>query len=227
MADYDTPTNCTLLTVWNDDPAVIDHWVASHQILPFFATIYGWDFRSVLVAVYVVETVENFVWCLERAYTEDFANTSISDPIQGIIGVLLGYIFKSIFGSMREEKYFLAGWKNTAVTLFDVGCMVVPSAIFYSNRRELDYLYLLLFPMAFFIVSRHEGKHKLVRFLVAYGYVVTTCGVVFGHPLKINSFYAAWISSFCVGICLILFHVHSTPKLQTHSHIEECRTFDT
>jgi hypothetical protein len=204
MADYDTPTNCTLLTVWSDDPRVRDHWVASHQILPFFATIYGWDPRWVMIAVYGVETVENFVWCLERAYTEDFSNTSISDPLHGVFGILVGVLWRMIFGPLRVETEYIAGARNTIVTLFDVGFMVAPSAIFYARTRDFDMLYVLLFPLAYLLVSRHLGRvtlrEKLEMFALAYAYVCVTCFVVFVAPLSINSFYSAWISATCVGL---------------------------
>lgn len=200
MADFDTPTACKLLKTWSNDPAVIDHWVATHQILPFFATIYGWEFRWVIIATYLLETIENFVWCLEGAYTEDFSNTSISDPLHGVLGALLGYLFRRAYGVLRDESIFIASKRQTIITIFDTGILVAPSAIFYRDSRNLDWLYLLFFPIAFFIVSRHVESMKMQKFVVAYAYVCVTCFVVFAHPLKINSFYAAWITAVVFAI---------------------------
>ena len=204
MADFDTPTECRLLRTWNDDPLVIDHWVASHQILPFFATIYGWDFRWVLIAVYVVETVENFVWCLEGAYTEDFSNTSISDPWHGILGVLLGYLFTKQFGVFRREAIYIQSTRETIITILDVGFMVAPSAIFYSDVRNLDWLYIAFFPIAYAIVSRHQLERDLGAFASAYIYVIVTCSIVFGHVYDTNTFYAASLSALLFILMLLI-----------------------
>lgn len=206
MADVDTKTDCKLLRTWNDNPLVIDHWVASHQILPFFATIYGWDFRWVIIAVYVVETVENFVWCLEGAYTEDFSNTSISDPWHGIVGVLVGYIFTNRFGVFRTESIYTQSIREALITILDVGFMVAPSAIFYRDVRNLDWLYIAFFPIAYVVVSRHQLKRDLGAFVSAYTYVIVTCSVVFGHPYGINSFYAASISSIVFMLLMLSYH---------------------
>lgn len=203
MGDYDTPTECVLLTTWADDARNIDHWVLSHQILPFYATIYGWDFRWIIIAAYAVETVENFVWCLEGAYTEDFSNTSISDPLHGVFGALLGYLFRMTFDVIREERYFIQNARETFITVIDVAAMVAPSLIFYSNNRNLDWLYLLFFPISFAFVSRHEEnrRKRVYIFCTAYIYVVILGLVIFGHPLEINSFYSGWLTALGVAIC--------------------------
>lgn len=211
MADKDTLTDCKLLRVWNKDPDVIDHWVFSHQVLPFYATIYGWDFRWVIVAVYVVETVENFVWCLEGAYTEVFSNTAISDPIHGLIGAILGYIYIQTFGVIRRESLYIKDVKEALITLFDTGLMVLCSAIFYSNQRNLDWLYLLFFPLTFAVVSRHY-KRSWFGFLTAYAYVIFLAGTIFGHPFDINSFYSGWIVAIVVFVLFfLLYKFRSTP----------------
>ena len=205
MADHETPTECVLLTTWADDKRNIDHWVSSHQILPYFATIYGWDFRWVIIAVYGVETVENFVWCLERSYTEDFSNTSISDPLHGIFGAILGYIFRWTFDAViRDEQKYVLNIRELLITIFDIGIMVLPSAIFYKETRNTDWLYLIFYPIAFLIISRHmnDNEKKMQMFFTSYIYVITLCCVIFGHPLNINSFYAGWIVA--IGFAFLL-----------------------
>ena len=230
MADVDTPTNCTLLTSWNDDPDNIDWWTFSHQILPFFAVIYGFDFRWVIIVAYFCETVENFVWCLERRYIERFENSIIADPIQGIVGSCIGLLFlyltksagiNNILKEKHEYAYiFSSEWKNRVPgLLFDVTFLVCPSLIFYRDSRNLDWLYLCLFPISYFIITlritnyvddlnAYNIQARIYDFVIAYIYVIILAIVVFAHPLEINSFYSSIITSLAVlVVSLFLYRV--------------------
>lgn len=202
MADFDTPTNCSLLYTWNDSPTVIDHWVASHQILPFFATIYGWDFRWVIIGVYFAETVENTIWCLEKSFHEDISNAVISDPIQGALGAIIGYMYRKNFGVVRDQKEYVASIKDTLRTVVDMALVVAPFTILYSDNRNLDYLLILLFLVAFLIVHREfPWSVCFPRLVISQSYVVVSSLVIFGHPLGINTFY----SSIICGLSYFLF----------------------
>lgn len=204
MANVDTSTECKTLRVWDGDSQYIDHWVVSHNILPFVATVYGWDFRWVIIAVYLAETVENLVWCLEGRFKEDPANSLISDPIMGMAGVLVGYAFRYTYGVIRDQNDYIRNAREAFVTLFDVALLVAPSGVLYSSNDRLYWLYLVLFPISFSIVSRHDRNWK--RLVTAFIYVLTMCLVILGHPNDINSFYSGLMVSIIATVVFFLLY---------------------
>lgn len=205
MADFKTPTNCSLLTVWNGDSNLIDHWVASHQILPFFATIYGWDVRLVIIGVYFAETVENTVWCIERSFHEDISNAIISDPVQGLLGALLGYLYRRKVGTIRDEDTFVSSQQNVMITLIDMIAIVAPFTILYTNNRKLDYLLILLFSIAFLFVHRNfSGVDCAKRLAIALPYVTVTSLAIFAHPFELNTFYVGVLCALLYSLFLLL-----------------------
>lgn len=76
---------CELFT----NSTIYDRWVVPHQLLPFLLTMYGVEYRTVLLLIYVWETFEVFAMhCLELFAIEDITDTLISDPVQGLLGVM-------------------------------------------------------------------------------------------------------------------------------------------
>ena len=212
MADIDTPTECVLLTVWNDDPNIIDYWTLSHQFVPFFAVIYGLDYRWAIIFIYLYETIENGTWCVQKLYQEDFANSIVADPIQGIIGVLVALSYMKLVKSagINTEKNYLKDLKTFGEALLDFIIICIPSLIFiYEGNKNVYVIYLILFPISFWIISflnykrdTLENRSKIwYRLGVAMIYLSFLLSFIVWHPLDINSFYAGSI----IGLCFCVF----------------------
>ncbi len=215
MADRNTETTCELLTIWNDDPNVIDYWTFSHQFVPFFVTIYGVDYRWIIIFVYFYETIENAVWCVQKEYQEDFANSTIADPLQGILGIVVGLAYLKLIkskGINNDKDYFNRYRHNVILPRFDfivdLVIICVPSLIFaYTGSEFVYFLYLLLFPLSYWLISYLNHKRESLenhnkvfyRFNIVFFYMTFLLFFNIVHPFEINSFYAEFIIGILFG----------------------------
>lgn len=73
-------------------PSHTDLWVVPHNVLPLLITIYGAIWQDTLLLVLIWEVFEVILFiCYEKFEPELLGDAFISDPVQGLLGVIIGY----------------------------------------------------------------------------------------------------------------------------------------
>lgn len=175
-----------------------DTWVVPHQLLPFAATVMGITWKEVFLLMYGWESLEVVLFnCIELYEGEVAANALISDPVQALVGVLVGYSFLYVFNDgkgVRETPVESYLW----TILF-----ILPSTPLFIDK---DYV-MLYIPL--FIGCSIVAMQRNPPILIATCLYVTLMAVLVSETKDVfNSFYMAIIIGAFSGICslLVLFY---------------------
>ena len=175
-----------------------DPWVVSHQLLPAIAIILGVEWRNVLIILYAWETIEFiFLKCLDLATPESGQDSLISDPIQGLTGILVGFILLNV--TRRGDPLF----SNQYKALFWSALFAAPSLILIADD-DYVWFYVPTWFVATFILHKMgaELSPPLMVYLVMYATLVSV--MVFSLKEEFNSFYTALSAATFVVIFVLV-----------------------
>ena len=158
-----------------------DSWVVPHQALPFIATIIGIEWKEVFLIMYVWETIEVvFLNCIGIAETENISDALISDPVQGLFGVMVGELFIKTFNGGEVLKSTTQGAYLWSILFILVSIPVVIGGGFVWGYLPIFICFSTL------VMSK---KPKLL--IATYVYVTLLNVVVYATKGVFNSFYGA------------------------------------
>lgn len=181
-----------------------DRWVVPHQILPFVLTMFGVDYRLVLLLVYVWETIEVFLMhCLQLFEVEDVTDTIISDPIQGFLGVCAAMVLLKINGhsTILNEPFDVFNFKHLIhfILLASPGLTML-NQVYDINLHWLYPVALCAVVILVYRLNKKSYKHGLMMYINIISLSVLTFSIK-----TFNSFYLGVIWGICFIFILIVF----------------------
>lgn len=176
-----------------------DPWVVPHQLLPAIAIVLGIEWKMVLVLVYAWETVEfTFLKCLDLATPESGQDSLISDPIQGLIGILVGFMLLNV--TNNGKPLFSSQYR----AFFWAALFAAPSLILIADD-DYVWFYVPMWFVATFLLHKVGTtlSPPLMVYLVMYATLVSV--MVFSLKEEFNSFYTALsAATFVVFFVLVI-----------------------
>lgn len=172
-----------------------DSWVVPHQALPFIAIVMGIEWREVFLIMYAWETLEVIgLNCIGIAEAELMSNSLISDPVQCLLGVLIGEIFIRKFNGGQVVMS-----DTTGAYLWSILFVLPGVPVIIGGYYVWGYLPLFFACAAF---SMYDKKKLLIA---THMYVTLLAVVVYATRNKFNSFYGGLIVGIFTLIITLLF----------------------
>jgi hypothetical protein len=179
------------------DLTTYDPWVVPHQVLPAIATIMGMDWRDVFLVMYTWETIEVVLFnCFGVPGKELAANSLIADPVQCLMGVIVG---KTILATMNNYKPLIT--EDYAIYRYMWSALFAIPSITLILDKHYAWSYIPVFLACMWLVRGrfYETRRLLPTYIILY--VISTTTAVFSLEGVFNSFYAA-ISAAVVTIII-------------------------
>jgi hypothetical protein len=176
-----------------------DPWIVSHQLLPSIAVVIGIDWREVIILMYVWETIEAIMSCVDDVFRDAIAETSssslISDPLQGFLGILVAKVLMNVY---NMDKPIFNDWVAYIWTMLFI-LPIIPITI--DPNRDIVWMFIpsWMFCLFLLIYIPNRVTCKMGIWLALYALSVTIS--VFALKGTFNSFYTA--SSAAIVIILV------------------------
>jgi hypothetical protein len=171
-----------------------DPWVIPHQILPSIAVVIGINWMEVFLLVYIWETLELLMSCasesISEEVSEDHANALISDPVQGLLGIVIGTLMLRVVGRIDMPLF-----KTRVKAYLFSAAFIIPGVTLVVGGNVI-WLYLVVWlcclsALGYFVSQEEEFPRELFALLVSYATLVAVSVILLKDDF--NSFY--------VGLC--------------------------
>jgi len=171
-----------------------DPWVIPHQILPSIAVVIGINWMEVFLLVYIWETIEIFLSCARESISdevsEDHANALISDPVQGLLGIVIGTLMLRVAGRLDMPLF------KTRLKAYLFSAIFIIPGVTLIVGGNIIWLYLVawlccLSVLGYFASEEGEFSRELFAMLVSLATLVAVSVILLKDDF----------SSFYVGLC--------------------------
>ena len=183
-----------------------DRWVVPHQLLPFVLTLYGVDYRLVMLMVYIWETFEVFLtFCLQLFEVENVTDTIISDPVQGFLGIGAAVILLKFNGhdTILDKSFDI--FNPWHILYFII--LVSPSLTLITQLYEIHLHWLYPFVLCGMVVLVYKLNNKSYKNgIIIYFNIISLSTLVFAIE-SFNSFYIGLIWGICFIFITIIFKI--------------------
>lgn len=189
-------TGCAVLT----DANYYDYWVVPHQLLPFMLTLFGLPRLVVLLLVYVWESAEFVMMnCFEWFEAEEIGDAILSDPLQGLIGVIVGTAFCYLLRLGPDRR------GPSLMSLAGLAILSLPSLMFldWMVDHDLHNFYwvpacYLALGILYLDMNMDQSRILAVLLLIVY---ISGVNVAVVQASDRNSF---WVGTWVAGGVLVL-----------------------
>lgn len=160
-----------------------DPWVAPHQLLPMIAVLIGMEWKDVVIIIYLWETIEVvYLTCLEISEREGCVNALLSDPIQGMVGILTAQVLMNVVGMTKP----IQSNRNTAL-LWSALFILPGIPLIIGGEFVWVYIPIWVFCLVFMATITEKVTQELMTGILGHSVLVSVG--VFGLKDYFNSFY--------------------------------------